>query len=483
LNIMNGARLGTLVAVSLQFLLFSSAANAETELRFSGTPTVVDGNGTDTGSVGTTARWNNVGALNGTNIDLVIEVISNNRAGDSMSFTTTGDDASIGLDGATGQIVELDYNFFESGTSTPITIIPEALIQDLDSDAPGTSTLEIVRVLTSQIANYTLEADGSGSDLTVTTLDNGTPGDSSDDEFEVTSGADGNPGDTNISIEFDFEPLSTIRLTFESANGGTGRQFSFDGNAGDYFTTRGENKQDVLFPVAPTIALLATNDATPTLTGTAEAFTTITVTVAGATFEVVAESDDTWSLDTGTVTPESGTFNPNIDGTAVTEVVAISTDAAGNATSDVSGNELFIDATPPVLTITSTSVVNLASVSTYSFEGTCTTGDGLVTVSVTGATPPSMTTPCFGNVWLASGLDLAGIPDGSNTVEVDASQTDFYGNTGHATTVLLDKDATPPGIPTVDAQITSDTTPVNRHSGCRRHSCRYCCERPVHGSC
>ncbi len=455
-----GTRFGALFAVSLQLLSFASTASAETDLSFTGSPAIVDGNGADTGSVGTTARWSNVGTLNGTELDLVIEVISNNRVGNSMSFTTDGDDAAVSLDGATGQIVDLDYNFFEAGTSTPITIIPEALIQDLDSDIAGTSTLEIVRVPISQIANYTVEASGLGSDLTVVTLDKGTPGDLTDDDFEVTSGASGNPGDTNISIEFDFEPSSTIRLTLETANGASVRQFSFDGNADSFFTTRDETPQDLFPPTTPTIALVATNDATPALSGTAEAFSTITIIVAGATFEVVAEFNATWSLDTGSVTPESGTFSPNIDGTGTTDVLVTSTDAAGNSTSDVSGSELFIDATAPVLTIATSDVVVVANVDNYILDGTCTSGDGVVTVSIAGATPPSMVAACSGGTWISSGFDFSGIADGSNAVVVNASQTDFWGNTGNATTVQLDKDSTPPGTPTVDAQTTSDTTPV-----------------------
>ena len=455
-----GTRFGALVAVSLQLFLIVSTASAETELSFTGLPVIVDGNGADTGSVGTTARWSNVGTLNGADLDLVIKVISNNRAGDSMSFTTDGDDAAVWLDGSSGQIVDLDYNFLVAGTSTPITIIPVALIQDLDSDIAGTSTLEIVRTPTSQIANYVLEGAGLGSDLTVVTLDNGTPGDTTDDVFEVTSGASGNPGDTNISIEFDFQPSSTIRLTFETAAGASVRKFAFDGNAVSYFTTRDETSQDISLPVTPTIALVATNDATPILSGTAEAFTTITIVGAGATFEVVAESDGTWSLDTGSVTPQSGTFSPNIDGNATTDVLVTSTDAAGNSTSDITGSELFIDATAPVVTIATSDVVIVANVDNYILEGACTAGDGVVTVSIAGATPASTIAPCSGATWISSGFDLSGIADGSNAVVVNASQTDFWGNTGNATTAQLDKDSTPPGTPTVDAQTTTNTTPV-----------------------
>jgi len=66
-----------------------STANAATELSFTNPPVIVDGNGVDTGSVGTTATWTNVGTLNGTGIDLVIEVVSNNRTGDSMKNRTS----------------------------------------------------------------------------------------------------------------------------------------------------------------------------------------------------------------------------------------------------------------------------------------------------------------------------------------------------------------------------------------------------------
>ncbi len=454
-----GSRFCALVAASLQLCVFAATASAETDLSFTGSPVIVDGNGADTGSVGTTARWSNVGTLNGTSLDLVIEVISNNRTGDSMSFTTDGDDAAVWLDGASGQIVDLDYKFFAAGTSTPITIIPEALIQDLDADIPGTSTLEIVRVPKSQVANYTLEAGGLGSDLAVVTLDKGTPS-TADDEFEVTSGASGNPGDTNISIELDFKPASTIRLTFETANGASVRQFSFDGNAAGHFTTRDENSQDLFPPVRPTVTIIATNDATPVLSGTAEAFSTMTIVVGGATFEVVATSGGTWSLDTGGVSPLVGTFNPNIDGSATNNVLATSTDAAGNSTSDNTGSELFIDATAPVLTITTSDVVVVANVNNYMLSGTCTSGDGLVTMSITGATPASRTAPCSSGTWVSSGFNLSAIADGSNVIVLNARQTDSWGNTGNATTVLLDKDATPPGTPTVDAQTTSDTTPV-----------------------
>ena len=451
---------GVLLAAFSQLVLFASPAIAATELSFTGAPVIVDGNGTDTGSVGTTATWTNVGTLNGSGIDLVIEVISNNRSGDSVRFTTDGDDAAVWLDAASGQVVELDYNFFETGTSTPIVVIPEGLFQDLDSNVSGTATLEIVRVQSSQVASYTLEAAGLGSDLTITTLDNGTPGDTSDDQFEVTSEANGNPGDTNISIEFDFQPLSAIRVTLETANGGSGRRFSFDGNAESFFTSRDENPQDVTPPPVPTVDFLTTNDATPTLTGTAEAYSTVTVTAGGATFEVVAAGDGTWSLDTGVVIPESGVFNPNTDGSVANEVVVTSTDAAGNSTADITGNELIIDATAPVVTIDSADVVNAANESSYNVAGTCTDGDGAVTVAIAGASPPSLSVACVGGAWTASGFDVSGIADGTNVIVVDASQTDALGNTGNATSVQVDKDATPPGTPTVDAQVTNDTTPV-----------------------
>ena len=102
-------------------------------------------------------------------------------------------------------------------------------------------------------------------------------------------------------------------------------------------------------PVIPTVNSQTTDDRTPVLTGTAEAGSTVTVEVGGATYVVTADASGNWSIDTEVDSPNSGSFNPDLNG--VNEVVVTSTDAAGNSTSDNTTGELIIDVNdPPVVT-------------------------------------------------------------------------------------------------------------------------------------
>ncbi|SFW69678.1 Ig-like domain-containing protein, partial [Cellulophaga fucicola] len=95
---------------------------------------------------------------------------------------------------------------------------------------------------------------------------------------------------------------------------------------------------DITAPVIPTVNSQVTNDTTPVLTGTAEANSTITVVVGGATYTTTADASGNWTIDTETATPDSGTFNPNVNGT--NEVLVTSTDQAGNSTNDATTLEL-----------------------------------------------------------------------------------------------------------------------------------------------
>ncbi len=109
-------------------------------------------------------------------------------------------------------------------------------------------------------------------------------------------------------------------------------------------------------PATPTVTSQTTNDTTPVITGTnglgtaLPAGETMTVTVNGATYAVVPDGSGNWSVDTGTDVPVSGTLGSFTDGTSY-EVVATVTDAATNATTDVSNNEVTIDTTPPAVDI------------------------------------------------------------------------------------------------------------------------------------
>ena len=104
---------------------------------------------------------------------------------------------------------------------------------------------------------------------------------------------------------------------------------------------------DTTAPAAPTVNGLLTNDTTPTITGTLGAPLAVgevfTVIVNGVTYTDgdgnLAVAGTNWTL---TIPPGDAI---TVDGTY--PVVATVTDAAGNATTDASTNELVIDTTAP----------------------------------------------------------------------------------------------------------------------------------------
>jgi hypothetical protein len=79
-----------------------------------------------------------------------------------------------------------------------------------------------------------------------------------------------------------------------------------------------------------------------------------------------------------------------------------------------------------------------ANQSTYTVSGSCTTSDGNVMVSVSGATPATQAAACASGNWSAS-FDVSAIADGTNAISVSANQSDAAGNTGTATSVTADK--------------------------------------------
>ena len=430
-------------SVFLLTLIFAKSVHAATDFAFTGTPIVTDGDGSSSGSVGTTARWSNIGTINGTVLDLEIEIIQNNLSGesDSVTFETDGDDAAVFLRGSTNQTVNLSYNFFETGSSTPVVVIPTGLFQDLD-------TIESLSILSAQVANYTLEGNpGNPTDLAVSTNDQGTGGDPSDDTLDVTSGANGSSGDTNIAIQLDMQPTASFTLDLTKGNTSGRRRYSFNGNAVAFFTVEDNTQLDTTPPAVPTLdgAPVSTDDVKPVLTGTAEAYTEITIIVGGATFEVVAIGDNTWSLDLNSVTPIGGVYNPVTDGSSPNEIQITSTDAAGNSTNDATSDELTITS---IITIDAPVIAFEGNETSYPVSGVCVTASGNVTVSIdgSGAPPPVQSAvSCVSSAWSTT-FDVSGINDGSDAFTIDASQVDGGMNVIDAKTVLVDKDTVDPVI-------------------------------------
>ena len=102
---------------------------------------------------------------------------------------------------------------------------------------------------------------------------------------------------------------------------------------------------DTTAPQVPTVNALLTTDTTPILSGTADPNEALTVEVDGVTYtladpELTLATNGQWTLDLSAIAPLSS---------ATYEVIATSTDSAGNSSSDQTIDELVIDAIAPVV--------------------------------------------------------------------------------------------------------------------------------------
>jgi hypothetical protein len=186
------------------------------------------------------------------------------------------------------------------------------------------------------------------------------------------------------------------------------------GNIGADAST-GELAVDTLAPTV-TVHSLVTNDPTPALTGTINDPTaTILIGVAGQVgLAAVNHGDGTWTLPDNTLAALA-------DGAY--DVAVTATDALGNAGADGTAGELFIDATPPAVTVNSLATND----ATPALAGTVDDPAATVTVSV-GAQIGLAAVNHGDGTWTLPDNALAALADG--TYNVIASATDGLGNVG-----------------------------------------------------
>jgi hypothetical protein len=211
---------------------------------------------------------------------------------------------------------------------------------------------------------------------------------------------------------------------------------------------------DTTGPVAPTVNTLITSNNTPVISGTYDSGDAggLTVTLDGVTYVLGVDSELTATGDNWTLAVTA----PLADGTY--EVSVIATDALGNATSDITANEITIDTTGPAVPTVS---VQITTDNTPTITGTYDSSDaGGLTVTVGGATyvlgiNPELT--AAGNNWTLT-IPTA-LADGA--YDVTAVATDPLGNPAtDATSNEVVIDTTGPAAPTVNLQTTNDNTPV-----------------------
>ena len=201
---------------------------------------------------------------------------------------------------------------------------------------------------------------------------------------------------------------------------------------------------DTTAPVV-TVTSLGTSDNTPQLTGTvSDPTATVEVTVNGSTYIATNNGDGTWTLADNSIAPALA------DGTYDVSVTA--TDAVGNVGSDASVDELVVDTTAPVVTVTGLSTAD----NTPQLTGTVSDPTATVEVTVNGSTYTA-TNNGDGTWTLADNSIAPALADG--TYDVSVTATDAVGNVGTDASVdELVIDTTAPVV-TVNGLSTADNTP------------------------
>ncbi|WP_395814992.1 adventurous gliding motility protein AgmC [Archangium minus] len=198
---------------------------------------------------------------------------------------------------------------------------------------------------------------------------------------------------------------------------------------------------DTVVPVAPVVVSPGSgsvvNDSTPTITGTAEANSTVTVIIDGVPVAVVpVDASGAW-----TYTPTT----PLLDGSH--EVKATATDAAGNTSPESAQNSFIVDtAVPAVPAVTAPSEGAHVKTPTPVITGTAEPGS-TVTVIIDGVAAGTVTADAAGNWSYTPTTDLT---EGPHTVTATAK--DAAGNTSPESPVRnFTVDTVIPAAPAVTA--------------------------------
>ncbi|HMY38880.1 MAG TPA: invasin domain 3-containing protein, partial [Marinagarivorans sp.] len=254
--------------------------------------------------------------------------------------------------------------------------------------------------------------------------------------------------ENQTGLSLTLQPASVFYFTFKKSNG-LG-EFALDGSLSAFFSSPQATLVDTTAPATPSVTSLTTTDTTPVLSGSAEAYSSVTLSVGGATYATSANGSGAWSVDTGTATPASGAFAPLTNG-AANSVQVVSTDAAGNASSPGTGTLIIqvpaasnssITPSPSTIAATGNATTTItvqaknASNSNLTVGGSSVVlstnlgslgsvidnGDGTYTASLTSATAPgtaTITGTINGQAMTAATVNFVALALGINTVAGD----------------------------------------------------------------
>src|SRR5690606_5870440 len=167
------------------------------------------------GGVGSTARYTDVSVVDGTPVDMVVEVLAGGMAptGSAPNGFLIGNGGIFDTDDAQWQInrdATIRYTFYEAGTTTPIEVNAVFTVSDLD----GGVNNERATFSAADLSGYAIS---DGSAVTIT-----------EDAGNVVFSGNGNwNGDPESRFQVAFTELSTLDVHWQGApNSG----FGFDGD-------------------------------------------------------------------------------------------------------------------------------------------------------------------------------------------------------------------------------------------------------------
>jgi hypothetical protein len=388
--------------------------------------------GSDTvyGSINGGASWTDITAMvSGTAITWTGVTLAGS---DTIKFKVTD------LAGNDGAVASQAYVV---DTSTPTTTVATVSLSN-DSNSPT----DFITNVAAQTISGTLSANLAAGENVLVSLDNGATWQAA----SVTVGAN------SWSLAGQTLTASDTLLVKVSTDAG-----------GDGAVTSQAYVYDTAASV-PTVDTLTTPGLTPVLSGhaTLAAGETMTVTVGGATYNVVPVAG-AWSLDLATAVPVSGALTLVLN--TQVNVTATVTDLAGNSASDATTGELIVGSiAPPVPPPPTTSVSGIAlsndsgasstdfitNVAQQTISGGLSApllGGESVQVSVDGGANWSGAS-ASGNSW-----SLNATLSGSNTILVRVIGA---GGVGAAASHAYTLDTSAPATPVVNAQSGSALAPV-----------------------
>ena len=333
-------------------------------------------------------------------------LVATTAANGAGAYQFTDADVS-GLTGATSFTVRQVVDGTESGASAPLTVTfdrdrPTLTIATLSGDdrlsgteagsalvITGTSTAEVGQTVIVGLNGQTYTGTVAAGGGWTVTVDGAALGNLGNQPYTVTADVADAAGNTAIQAT---------------------RTLTVDTNA----------------PAVAVTSAALTNNATPVLAGTAEAGSTVTVTVGGATYATTADGNGGWAVDLATAMPSTGTLALDANGANAVSVTA--QDVAGNVSAPAT-QTLVIDTTAPTATVrfeddSIDAVEQIASAFVISDGEAGTAYSWTITSSgggqLTGSGQLAAGTTRIG------GLNLSGLGDGTLTVAL--SLTDTAGN-------------------------------------------------------